>query len=154
MLYPLSYEGARWRVGSIGHLLPRYDGRVADGTVLVVDDDPVIVKLLQVNFEMEGYRVITATDGEQGVRRARDEHPDAVILDVMMPGTDGLEVARRLRADPATCALPIVLLSAKAQTSDILAGEEVADEYITKPFDPLDLLDRVAGLLARRGPRA
>jgi DNA-binding response OmpR family regulator len=123
---------------------------VTDGTVLVVDDDPVIVKLLQVNFEMEGYRVLTATDGEQAVRRARDEHPDAVVLDVMMPGTDGLEVARRLRADPATRTLPIVLLSAKAQASDIVAGKDLADEYVTKPFDPLDLLDRVADLVARR----
>ncbi|HWG73285.1 MAG TPA: response regulator [Acidimicrobiales bacterium] len=123
---------------------------MTDGTVLVVDDDPVIVKLLQVNFEMEGYRVLTATDGEQAVRRARDEHPDAVVLDVMMPGTDGLEVARRLRADPATRTLPIVLLSAKAQASDIVAGKDLADEYVTKPFDPLDLLDRVADLVARR----
>ena len=123
---------------------------MTDGTVLVVDDDPVIVKLLQVNFEMEGYRVLTATDGEQAVRRARDEQPDAVVLDVMMPGTDGLEVARRLRADPATRTLPIVLLSAKAQASDVVAGKDVADEYVTKPFDPLDLLDRVAELVARR----
>ncbi len=120
---------------------------MAEGTVLVIDDDPVIVKLLQVNFELEGYQVLTATDGEAGLRRAREDHPDIVVLDVMMPGMDGIEVAHRLRGEDETRALPILLLSAKAQGSDIAEGEEVADGYVTKPFDSLDLLDRVAALL-------
>jgi CheY-like chemotaxis protein len=120
---------------------------VSPRTVLVVDDDPVIVKLLQVNFEMEGYRVLTAGDGEEGLDRAQRERPDVVILDVMMPKLDGLEVARALKADPETRDIPVVLLSAKAQTSDIQAGQSLADEYITKPFDPLELLDRVASLV-------
>jgi DNA-binding response OmpR family regulator len=122
---------------------------VAAGTVLVVDDDPVIVNLLKVNFEMEGYDVITAADGEEGLKRAVDETPDVVVLDVMMPRIDGLEVARRLRASEGTAALPIVMLSAKAQAADIQAGLAVADDYVTKPFDPLELLERVTALLHR-----
>jgi CheY-like chemotaxis protein len=119
-------------------------------TVLVVDDDPVIQKLLQVNFEMEGYTVITAGDGEEGLAKAQSEHPDAVVLDVMMPKMDGLEVARRLKADPDTQGIPIILLSAKAQQADIQAGTATgAEEYLTKPFDPLELLQRVGDLIAR-----
>jgi DNA-binding response OmpR family regulator len=118
-----------------------------EATVLVVDDDPVIVELLRVNFEMEGYQVLAATDGEAALERAVADHPDIVVLDVMMPRLDGLEVARRLRRDEATKGLPIILLSAKAQGPDIQAGLAIADDYVTKPFDPLELLDRVARLL-------
>jgi adenylate cyclase len=119
-------------------------------TVLVVDDDPVIVKLLQVNFEMEGYQVITASDGEEGLQRARESMPDVMLLDVMMPKINGLQVAGTLKGDPTTASIPIVLLSAKAQAADVQAGRAVADEYITKPFDPLELLDRVSKLIAER----
>src|SRR5687768_12043598 len=90
-----------------------------DGTVLVVDDDPVIQKLLQVNFEMEGYTVITASDGEEGLGRARDERPDIVLLDIMMPKMNGLEVATALKGDDDTSDIPVILLSAKAQASDV-----------------------------------
>ncbi|HET9076534.1 MAG TPA: response regulator [Acidimicrobiales bacterium] len=120
-------------------------------TVLVCDDDPVIVNLLQVNFEIEGFDVIPATGGEAGLAQARHAHPDVIVMDVMMPGIDGLEVSRRLRADTATRDIPIILLSAKAQASDVQAGLEVADDYVTKPFEPLDLLERVEAALARRG---
>ena len=119
------------------------------GTVLVCDDDPVIVNLLQVNFEIEGYDVIAATGGEAGLAQARLGHPDVIVLDVMMPGIDGLEVARRLRADAETRSIPIILLSAKAQSSDIQAGLAVADEYVTKPFEPLELLERVKTVMDR-----
>ena len=116
--------------------------------VLVVDDDPVIQKLLQVNFEMEGYRVITASDGVEGLDRARSERPDIVILDVMMPKMNGLEVASALKGDPATSSIPIILLSAKAQEADVQAGRQTgAEDYVTKPFDPLELLERVARLV-------
>ena len=114
----------------------------------MVDDDPVIVKLLQVNFEMEGYQVITASDGEEGLQRARESMPDVMLLDVMMPKMNGLQVAAMLKGDDTTAAIPIVLLSAKAQAADVQAGRAVADEYITKPFDPLELLDRVSKLIA------
>ncbi len=122
---------------------------MSEATVLVVDDDPVIQGLLRVNFEMEGYEVIVAGDGVEGLERARSERPDVVILDVMMPRMDGLEVARQLKADPATAPIPIVLLSAKAQQIDVRAGGAAgADAYVTKPFDPLDLLRRVEALIA------
>jgi DNA-binding response OmpR family regulator len=122
---------------------------MASGTVLVIDDDPVIVNLLQVNFEIEGYDVLTAAGGEAGIAQARTGRPDVIVLDVMMPGVDGLEVARLLRGDGDTQAIPIILLSAKAQATDVAAGLAVAEDYVTKPFEPLDLLERVKTVLAR-----
>ncbi len=120
-------------------------------TVLVVDDDPVIQTLLQVNFEMEGYTVVGAVDGAEGLERARADLPDVVVLDIMMPKMNGLEVASALKTDPATADIPVILLSAKAQESDIRAGHSTgAEDYITKPFDPLDLLDRVAALITKQ----
>jgi two-component system, OmpR family, alkaline phosphatase synthesis response regulator PhoP len=107
----------------------------------------VIVKLLQVNFEIEGYAVISAENGVTGMARAHEDQPDLIILDVMMPGMNGLDVARTLKASDETRGIPIILLSAKAQATDVAKGREVADDYITKPFDPLELLDRVAGFL-------
>jgi len=123
---------------------------VAPQTVLVVDDDPVIVKLLRVNFEMEGYEVLSADDGLEGLARAQGDRPDVIILDVMMPGMNGLDVARALKGSEDTRQIPIIMLSAKAQASDVAEGREVADDYMTKPFDPLELLDRVAGFLEAR----
>ncbi len=120
-------------------------------TILVVDDDPVIQKLLSVNFEMEGYRVVCASDGLEGLQRAVSEHPDLILLDVMMPRMDGIAVVRELKSDPATAIIPVILLSAKAQATDVSGGLDAgADEYITKPFDPLELLDKVAALLGAR----
>ena len=117
-------------------------------TILVVDDDPVIQKLLAVNFEMEGYHVVTASDGEEALDRVAAERPAVVVLDVMMPKVDGIEVLRRLKANPITANTPVLLLSAKAQAKDIDDGMAAgADFYLTKPFEPLDLLDRVAWLL-------
>ncbi len=115
--------------------------------VLVVDDDPVIVRLLRVNFEMEGYEVATAADGVEGMAAVRAERPDVIVSDIMMPNLDGLGFAAALKADPVLARIPIVLLSAKAQNADIDAGLEIADDYVTKPFDPLELLDRVAEFL-------
>lgn len=119
--------------------------------MLVVDDDPLVVKLLQMNLEMEGYTVITAADGQAGLLRIQDDRPDLVVCDVMMPRMDGLEVTRRAKADPATADIPIILLSAKTSATDITAGKDAgADEYMTKPFDHLKLFSRVAALLAAR----
>jgi len=119
-------------------------------TVLVVEDDPVILRLLEVNFELEGYRVLVAHDGAEGIEVARAERPDVVISDIMMPSVSGIELLETLKADPATASIPIILLSAKAQTGDLKAGMDAgADDYVTKPFEPLDLIDRVNALLSR-----
>jgi len=117
-------------------------------TILIADDDPVIQKLLAVNFEMEGYRVVTASDGAEALERVASDHPDLAVLDVMMPLMDGLDVVRALRADPGTRTMPVILLSAKAQAVDINRGLEAgADAYVTKPFDPAELLDKAAALI-------
>jgi DNA-binding response OmpR family regulator len=121
--------------------------RVA-ATILVVDDDPVILQLLQVNFEMEGFTVITAADGQEGVERTRADRPDIVVSDVMMPRMSGLELVAELKGDPDTATIPVLLLTAKAQQADISAGlDQGADDYVTKPFEPLELVDRVNRLL-------
>ena len=118
--------------------------------VLVVEDDPVILRLLEVNFELEGFTVLLAHDGAEGIEVARTQHPDVVISDIMMPHTSGLELVTVLKADPDTKAIPIILLSAKAQTGDLKVGMDAgADDYVTKPFEPLDLVGRVNELLTR-----
>jgi len=119
-------------------------------TVLVVEDDPVILRLLEVNFELEGFGVVLAHDGAEGIEAARAERPDIIIRDIMMPKVSGLELVEALKADEATASIPIILLSAKAQTGDLKSGMDAgADDYITKPFEPLDLIDRVNVLLSR-----
>ena len=119
-------------------------------TVLLVEDDPVILKLLEVNFELEGYSVLLAHDGAEGIDLARSSDPDLIISDIMMPNVSGIELVQTLKADGATSGIPIILLSAKAQTADIRAGMEAgADDYVTKPFEPLELVEHVQALLAR-----
>ena len=119
-------------------------------TVLLVEDDPVILRLLEVNFELEGFDVVLARDGQEGIDQARATAPDLVISDIMMPNVSGLQLVQTLKADPATAGIPIILLSAKAQSSDLKAGLDAgADDYVTKPFEPLELVERVQALLAR-----
>jgi DNA-binding response OmpR family regulator len=119
-------------------------------SVLVVDDDPVILRLLQVNFELEGIDVATAVDGEEGLKMAQSDRPDLVISDIMMPKVNGLELLAALRSSPDTASMPVILLSAKAQVADVQRGLELgADDYVTKPFDPLELIDRVYKVLAK-----
>ncbi|MFP5579058.1 MAG: response regulator transcription factor [Acidimicrobiia bacterium] len=121
-------------------------------TVLVVEDDPTILQLLEVNFEMEGFIVLRAEDGEQGLAVAKECHPDVVVSDVMMPKMSGLELVRALKGSPDTRSIPVILLSAKAQGADVRQGLEAgADDYVTKPFEPLDLIDRVSAVLLRNG---
>ena len=127
---------------------------MADSTVLVVDDDPVILKLLEVNFEMEGFTVLVARDGQEGIDVARREQPDLVVSDIMMPKKSGLELVVELKGDAATREIPIILLSAKAQNADVRSGLDAgADDYVTKPFEPLDLVDRVNRLLETRASK-
>jgi len=111
----------------------------------------VILRLLEVNFEMEGFTVVRASDGAEGLERAREVLPDVVVLDVMMPRMTGHEVATALRADERTASIPIIFVTARAQSSDVERGMELGvDDYVTKPFDPLDLIARVNTVLARR----
>ncbi|HLT16408.1 MAG TPA: response regulator [Acidimicrobiales bacterium] len=118
--------------------------------VLIVEDDPVILRLLEVNFELEGHEVLLAHDGAEGLELAKERRPDLVVTDVMMPRLSGIELVESLKGDPATAHIPIILLSAKAQTADLKAGMDAgADDYVTKPFEPLDLLDRANALLSR-----
>ena len=119
-------------------------------TILVIDDDPVILQLLQVNFEMEGFTVITAADGQEGVERTRADRPDVIVSDVMMPRKSGLELVAELKGDADTAGIPVLLLTAKAQQADIAGGlAQGADDYVTKPFEPLELIDRVNRLLTK-----
>jgi DNA-binding response OmpR family regulator len=119
--------------------------------VLVVDDDPHVLQLLRVNFELEGYDVLSALGGEEALGIIAADKPDVLVCDVMMPGMNGLEVVRRVRANPKSSKLPIVMVSAKTLPGDISAGNEAGvDAYVTKPFDPQDLLDAVARLLKRK----
>jgi len=118
--------------------------------ILVADDDPVIVRLLQVNFKLEGYDVETAAHGEEALRKARDLRPALILLDVMMPGVDGWDVARRLAADPATREIRIVFLTARAEASDKRLAQHLGGVgYIVKPFDPVDLGELVEDVLGR-----
>ena len=123
---------------------------MAGKRVLVVDDDRVIQQLLEVNLELEGYQVAgTASDGREAIKMAEELKPDLILLDIMMPKMDGLEVCRHLKSDPKLAKIPIVLLSARAQDMDIREGLDIgADAYLTKPFDPVELLDVVGRLLA------
>jgi DNA-binding response OmpR family regulator len=117
-------------------------------SILVVEDEPNMVAGLRDNFEFEGYRVITASDGVEGLRRALEESPDLVILDVMMPQMSGLEVCRQLRAKRAS--IPIIMLTARGQEVDKVVGLELgADDYVTKPFSIRELLARVKAILRR-----
>ncbi|MBW8825317.1 MAG: response regulator [Acidobacteria bacterium] len=119
-------------------------------TVLVVDDDPVILRLLQVNFEMEGFAVVMASDGAEALEVAATAAPDVVVSDVMMPKMNGIELVRALKAGGATATIPVLLLSAKAQAADVREGLDAgADDYLTKPFEPLELVERITKLLDR-----
>ena len=116
--------------------------------ILVVEDEPAMVAGLRDNFEFEGYEVITAQDGVEGLERALEDSPDLVVLDVMMPRMSGLEVCKQLRAKRAS--LPIIMLTARGQEIDKVVGLELgADDYVTKPFSIRELLARVKSVLRR-----
>jgi two-component system phosphate regulon response regulator PhoB len=123
---------------------------MAKETVLVVDDERDILELIRYNLEKEGYRVTTVTSGEEALTIASNEQPSIVLLDLMLPGLDGLQVCRRMKQDDATRSIPIVMLTAKTEDSDIVSGLEIgADDYITKPFSPRVLVARIRAVLRR-----
>ena len=116
--------------------------------ILVIEDNPSALRLTVYTLEKKGCQVITASDGLGGLRKARDEHPDLIILDIMLPGLDGYEVCRQLRQKPETATLPILLLSAKAHQDDKDIGLRVgANDYLTKPVDPSTIVAKVETLL-------
>lgn len=118
--------------------------------ILVVDDDTDIARFLEVNLRLHGYTVLVAHDGQQALELVGQERPDLAVVDVRMPKLDGLELTRRLRADPMTTALPIILLTAKGQTVDKVVGLTAgADDYLVKPFDTAELVARVRSTLRR-----
>jgi len=124
---------------------------MAKEKILVVDDEEDILELLRFNLSREGCEVFCASSGEEALRLVRSEIPDLMVLDLMLPGIDGLEVTRRLKSDPNTNHLPIVMLTAKGEEADIVTGLELgADDYVTKPFSPRILVARVRAVLRRK----
>ncbi|MCL4273314.1 MAG: response regulator [Anaerolineales bacterium] len=118
--------------------------------ILIIDDDVDTLRLVGLMLQRQGYQITAASNGEQGLAKAFDERPDLILLDVMMPDMDGYEVARRLRKNPATVSIPILMFTAKTQLDDKVAGFEVgADDYLTKPTHPTELQAHVKALLAR-----
>ncbi len=118
--------------------------------ILVVEDEKDIVKMLDYNLKKEGFRTLSVHDGEDALDLANREHPDLVILDLMLPGMDGLEVCKTLKKESKTASIPIIMLTAKSQESDKVIGLELgADDYVTKPFSPRELIARIKAVLRR-----
>jgi len=121
--------------------------------ILIVDDEPDALELISYNLKAAGFDVVTAADGEEALKKARAAQPALVVLDVMLPEVDGLEVCKILRREPATATVPVIMLTAKAAEIDRVLGLELgADDYVTKPFSPRELVLRVKALLRRRAP--
>jgi len=124
---------------------------MAHESILTVEDDEDILQLLKYNLAKEGYRVTAVTSGEEGLQLAHSTSPDLILLDLMLPGIDGLEVCRRLKTDSKTGQVPIIMLTAKGEETDVVTGLELgADDYVTKPFSNRVLLARVRMVLRRR----
>jgi two-component system, OmpR family, phosphate regulon response regulator PhoB len=123
--------------------------------ILVVEDEPAIQELIALNLEQAGFAPVCADSAEAAAALIRDELPDLALVDWMLPGASGIEFARRLRADRRTRDLPIIMVTARAEERDTLAGLDIgADDYVTKPFSPRELIARVRALLRRRAPEA
>jgi len=119
--------------------------------VLACDDEEAIRELVSYNLAKEGFAVVSVSSGEEAIRAARKDKPDVIILDLMLPGISGLDVCRRLKEDPETARIPIIMLTAKTEDADVVLGLELgADDYVTKPFSPRVLAARVRAALRRR----
>lgn len=120
--------------------------------IIVIEDESDILELIEYNLMREGYTVLTSRNGDKGLQMVREQAPDLVLLDLMLPGLDGIEVCRRLKADPITRSVPILMVTAKGEESEVVLGLGVgADDYVIKPFSPKELMARVGAVL-RRGP--
>jgi two-component system alkaline phosphatase synthesis response regulator PhoP len=123
---------------------------MARGRILVIDDEKDLIELVRYNLEKEGYSVQSAQDGESGLAAAKREMPDLILIDLMLPGIDGLDVCRSLRTVDKTAHIPVIMLTAKSAESDRILGLELgADDYVTKPFSPRELLARIKAVLRR-----
>lgn len=124
-------------------------------TILIVDDEEDILELIKFNLKGEGYNILQAMTGEEAIKIAKQSGPDLIVLDLMLPGIDGLEVTRYLKNNDATTNIPIVMLTAKGEESDIVTGLELgANDYISKPFSPRELTARIRAILRRRQKNA
>lgn len=122
------------------------------GTIAIVEDESNIVELIKYNLDREGYKTISANNGRKGLEMIKQELPDLVILDLMLPELDGLSVCKQLRSDTQTKSIPIIILTAKSEEADRVLGLEMgADDYVTKPFSPRELVARVRAVLRRSG---
>ena len=124
---------------------------MAGETILVIEDEEDILELLKYNLTREGCKVVTAADGQKGLQAAQIKIPDLILLDLMLPGMDGLEVCRQLKRDEKTARVPVIMVTAKGEESDVVAGLELgADDYVAKPFSVKVLVARVRAVLRRR----
>ena len=127
---------------------------MAKATILVVEDDPDIRELVSYNLGKEGYTVAAAESGERALELLPTANPDLILLDIMLPGADGLDVLRSLKGEPASSRIPVILATAKSEDTDIITGLELgADDYLTKPFSPKVLIARIRALLRRTAER-
>jgi two-component system alkaline phosphatase synthesis response regulator PhoP len=128
---------------------------MAKAAILVVEDDPEIRELLAFSLAKEGWRLVFAADGEEGLRLLPETDPDCVVLDIMLPGMDGLELLRALKSDPARRRLPVIMTTAKGEDADVVAGLELgADDYVVKPYSPKVLAARIRAALRRTADAA
>jgi two-component system alkaline phosphatase synthesis response regulator PhoP len=119
--------------------------------ILLIDDDALLLTLLERKLAARGYQVVTATDGDAGLERARAEHPDLIVLDMMMPIMDGRQVLRTIQADPALSAIPVIMLTSRREESDIVGAiEKGAVDYQLKPFSPDELIARIGRFITRK----
>lgn len=132
--------------------IPKYRGNMGKGKVLIVDDEEDILELVRFTLEKEGYETACAETGEKALKLAGKRGFDLILLDLMLPGLDGLEVSQQLKRNPVTKSVPIVMLTSKGEETDVVTGLELgADDYVTKPFSPRILLARIKAVLRRKG---
>jgi two-component system phosphate regulon response regulator PhoB len=123
---------------------------LAKETILIIEDEKDIAEILEYNLKKEGYKTFAADTGEDGLKKIKKDNPDLIILDLMLPGIDGFDVCRQLKSDKKTSSIPILMLTAKSEDTDIITGLELgADDYVTKPFSPKVIIARIRAIIRR-----
>ena len=147
----LPFPAIRGKFNKSVNFSPIGERTMAKGTILAVDDEEDILELVRYNLVKEGYQVICAETGEQALKEARSQRPDVIVLDLMLPGLDGLDVCRTLKSSAQTAQIPVIMLTAKGEEADMVTGLELgADDYVVKPFSPRVLAARVKAVLRRK----